>query len=302
MTVSAPDHHRSTPTGLTRRTLVKGAAWSVPVVAAAVATPLAAASAALAALTYEVAPIADHEAPFGASSLRVSNTGASDYTGPITLTTPAWTNVAPFEVNGAVRTTSDGSDIWTVPAASIPAGQSMDIPLTWAGPYPLATEQQPLTVSVDPLAASASPSGSAIIASPYQLLWFAVTPGGQGDPAGTPSFFIGNTTDTALDTTGEVRIGVWAFPQPSVRPIISGGTTYSGVRLAENGMFVGRYADVDLSASARAGRQVFSFAWGTPGGTQPVPQQSRQVLSITAVSGETFALLGSGTVYSSYRP
>ena len=39
------ENHSPSPTsGFTRRTLVKGAAWSVPVVAAAVATPLAAAS------------------------------------------------------------------------------------------------------------------------------------------------------------------------------------------------------------------------------------------------------------------
>jgi hypothetical protein len=303
MTISAPENDLNPAKGFSRRSLVKTAAWSVPVIAVAVATPLAAASTSLASLTYEVTPLVDIDAPYGAVSVRISNTGTIDFAGPLTLTTPSWASIAPFSITGAIASSAGGNDVWTIPAGAVPAGQSLVLDLSWAGPYPLTAEQQPLTVSVDPLIGTATPSGPAAIASPYQLLWFAATPGGEGNVAGTPSFFIANTTETPLDATGEIRIGVWTFPRQSVMPISSGGTTYPGQRVAENGTFTGRYQAVDLDVPARTGRQIFTVNWSILAGTQPVPQQNRQLQSIVSTTqAATFTPLGSVTLYSSYRP
>ena len=82
--------------GVSRRTLVKGAAWSVPVVAAAIATPLAAASVGNAQVSLPVsgalldlrlfdAPttIAANLLPTGPDQLRIQN-GSGAIAGPIT--------------------------------------------------------------------------------------------------------------------------------------------------------------------------------------------------------------------------
>ncbi|WP_309129774.1 hypothetical protein [Microbacterium sp.] len=298
MTTSLPENAHAAAKGVSRRTIVKGAAWSVPAVAVAIATPLAAASTATAALTYEVTPIADVYAPYGAVSVRLTNTGTAEYSGPITLSTPAWATVAPFSVPGATPTTADGTTVWTIPAASIAAGQSIVLDLTWDGPFPEAAEQRPLTVAVDS-SASITPAGPVTVASPYQLLWYAVTPGGQGNPAGSPGFFIGNTTETPYSDTGAIRTGVWGFPLPSVRLFTSNGVTYNGERAAESGQFIARYFDIPLSVPARTGRQVFEYLPSTSG---PALQHSRPLISILTDPATEFDTLGDLALYSPYRP
>src|SRR5690606_17427010 len=115
----------------------------------------------------------------------------------------------------------------------VPAHTSMLLALVWDGPYPASAEQRPLAAVVDATAATITASGATTVASPYQLLWYAATPGGQGDSAGTTSFFIGNTTETPFIATGAIRIELWTFPLPSVRPITTGGTRYAGERALE---------------------------------------------------------------------
>lgn len=301
MTITAPENDPNLVGGISRRTIVKGAAWSLPVVAVAVSTPLAAASVGLAALTFDVTPIVTEEAPFGATSVRVSNTSTVGYSGPLTFTTPPWVTTAAFSIAGATESTVGGVVTWTIPSVTVPAGETLILDLTWDGPYPLTAETQPLVATVDPLAGAITPTGVPTVTSPYQLLWWAATPGGQGNTSGTPSFFIGNTTETALADTGDIRTDTWSFPLPVVRTIETNGVTHTGVRIAENGGFRGYYADVTLAAPARTGRQVFTFTNQTAPVAGTFAQQGRQLRSITTDPATTFALLGSGTLYGPYR-
>lgn len=73
--------HSKTTTDVTRRTLIRAAAWSVPVVAVAVATPLAAASR-RADLGVEMAPASVDGSTFTWPGAVVANTG----TAPLTVT------------------------------------------------------------------------------------------------------------------------------------------------------------------------------------------------------------------------
>ncbi|WP_262001624.1 hypothetical protein [Microbacterium sp. Mcb102] len=70
-----------TSTGITRRSVVRAAAWSAPVIAAAIATPLAAASGA-AALTVQPSPATVTGADFAWPGATVTNTGTT----PLTVT------------------------------------------------------------------------------------------------------------------------------------------------------------------------------------------------------------------------
>ena len=72
--------HRSA--GMTRRTVVRGAAWSAPVIAAAVATPLAAASAERPMTTVQMSPASVEGPSFTWPGATVTNTGTT----PMTVT------------------------------------------------------------------------------------------------------------------------------------------------------------------------------------------------------------------------
>jgi hypothetical protein len=271
----------------------------VPVVAVAVGVPAAAASVGSAAeLTYSVAPLIDVYAPYGAQSILVSNGSDTDYSGPLTFETSAWTSTAPFVIPDATMTAVGSTNVWTVANASIPANQTVVFPLTWDGPYPAAAEQQTLTVTADPNLATVTPVGEAAVASPYQLLWYAVTPGGEGMPDGTPSFFIGNTTETAFGPTSTVRMQLWGFPLSSFPPIIVDGVPYPGRRIVDGGI-IARYDDVLTTVASRGGKLDFDIQWGT---ALPSVQQARQLNSITPAVGGPLTLLGTGTLYSPYNP
>ncbi|MGV2982226.1 hypothetical protein ACNPNP_00860 [Microbacterium sp. AGC85] len=121
--------------GLSRRTVVKGAAWSVPVIAAAVATPLAAASVTPATIAWgpsggqllSVALLNGAQSggslanvnvlPSGANSFTITNPSAGDIVGPLTGTVAVtWTSGIPllspkgygvYAVNGDTAAVSD---------------------------------------------------------------------------------------------------------------------------------------------------------------------------------------------------
>ncbi|KJQ54305.1 hypothetical protein RS85_01907 [Microbacterium sp. SA39] len=197
---------------------------------------------------------------------------------------------------------TDGTNItWTLPAVFLPAGQSLQIDLEWTGPYPSpAPEVQPLSASIDSTLGTITPVGAATVASPYQLLWMAVTPGGAGSVAGTPSLVVRNTTEAPFNGTVTTRYAPpWTFPQPSATPIVINGTSY-GARVAENGVFVVRYTDMPVTVTARGGEQILPFTW-TVAGTAPTPQQQRNLGVTTTGTGETLPILGSPTLYSAYR-
>ncbi|KJQ54304.1 hypothetical protein [Microbacterium sp. SA39] len=287
--------------GVPRRTVIKTAAWSIPVVAVAVSTPLAAASVGAAALTFAVAPLVDIDAPYGAQALTVTNTGTEAFTGAIVFSTPAWATIAPFTSAVMVQGT-DGSNItWTLPAGFLPAGQSLQIDLEWTtGAWPLTAEVQPLSASIDSTLGTITPVGGPTVASPYQLLWFGVTPGGAGNVNGTPSLFIANTTETPFNGAVTTRYTpTWTFPLVSATPIVINGTSY-GTRVAENGVFVARYNNMPVSVAARGGEQALPFTWVLPGGPA-IAQQQRNLGVTTTGTGETLPLLGSPTIYSAYR-
>lgn len=297
MTSTESSNAQTESKGFSRRTVIKTAAWSVPVVAVAVSTPLAAASVGAAALTFEVVPLVDTDAPFGARALTVTNTGTADFTGPIVLSTPAWATIAPFTADGAVQGTAGSNITWMLPAAEVPAGQSLQVDLTWTGPYPtIAPEVQPLTATIDPALGSITPTGETDVTSPYQLLWFGAYPGGEGSPAGS-FLYLSNTTETPFSGTVTLRYAPWTFPLQSVPPIVIGGTSY-GQRVAENGRFVARYLDMPVSVAARAGQQILSFTWAAVNGTA---QQQRAIASVVTGGGATLPVLG-GPIYAAYRP
>ena len=80
--MGSPDHHEAPP-GTSRRAIVKGAAWSVPVVAAAVATPAVAASATVADVPY---------------TLTVKPTGQTK--GQCTVTLPVGASAISYKMSG----------------------------------------------------------------------------------------------------------------------------------------------------------------------------------------------------------
>lgn len=299
MTDSAPERGDHGGAGISRRTIVKSAGWSVPVMAVAVATPLAAASTGPAVLTYQVTPLVEVAAPYGSVSITVSNTSTMPYSGPITLTTPAWATVAPFLLAGTTSASAGENRVWTIPAATIPANESIVLNLTWDGAYPLTAEEQPLAVSVDAAAASISASGSTTVASPYESAWCAVTPGGEGNPAGTASFFIGNTTELPYIAGGTLRTEIWTSPLPPVPSMVADGTTYTGERVLERGEPIARYAGISLNVAARSGKLLFTFV---PPAALPDTQESRRLLSFTADDSLTLDTLGDLTLYSPYAP
>ena len=264
-------------------------------VTATVAVPLAAASVVPADLVFDVVPLAEADAPYGSTAVRVSNTSATDYDGPLTLTTPAWGTVESFAVTGATAVTVGSDRVWTIPAVSIPASQSVVIPFTWTGPFPLLAEGQPLTVAAD--ASRGTVRGSGTVVSPHQLLWFAVTPGGDGNAAGTPSFFIGNTTETTLASSATaIRASLWSFPLTSSQPIVAGGVRYAGARVADGGTIITRYV-VPTPVPARDGKLLFAIEWSN---RTAVAQQHQPIRSITTAAGVTISALGSTMLHSAY--
>jgi hypothetical protein len=301
--LDSPQDDSTLSPGISRRTVVKATAWSVPIIAAAVSAPaLAASGGTTARLTYSVTPLVDVYAPYGTQSILVTNTTGVDFSGELVFSTPEWSSTAPFELAGATMTGGTAS-VWTIPNASIPANDSASFALTWPAGYPVTAEQQPLTVTADPTLAIVSPSGDETIFSPYQLLWYAVTPGGQGNPSGTPGFFIGNTTGTDFASANtDIRMGVWSFPIAIGYRINVDGTSYNGARIAENGTFVFLYNDVPTAVPADGGRLDIPFEWTALGGSIPVAQQQRQLFSIIPDPAVPMATLGSLTIYSISRP
>ena len=291
----------SASTGISRRIFTRGAAWSVPVIGAAIAVPAAAASVGPAALMFSVTPLVDVYAPYGSQLVVVSNTSGQDYAGPLSLRTDAWQTTAPFTIPGATMTVEDGgsANVWTIADASIPADQSLNLPLSWAGPYPMTAEPLGLTVIVDPTRASVAPAGDTTIASPYQLLWYAVLPGGQGNAAGTSGFFIGNTTESEFASNTTARVALWPFPIEAVRPMSVDGVGHAGRRVYEAPTILGRYDDIPVTASARVGKVDFIFdeSASTPSG----PQGSTNIISLIPASG-SLSFLGDVTMYSPYTP
>lgn len=296
MTIDLDSAGNRTP-GLSRRTMVKAAAWTVPVVAVAVAAPLATASVGTSTLTYSVPAFAAEDAPYGSTAVLVTNGSAQAYSGPLTFRTPAWGSASLF-IDGVTAAAEGSSFVWTIPNASIPANGTVAFPVTWARPYPTTAEQQTLTVTADPTRATTVAGGDVTLHSAYQLLWAAVTPGGQGNPSGTSSFFIGNTTETDLTSAATVaRTGTWSFPLPVVVPVMVNGVRFNGARAAENGTFVGRYENVPTPVAAGGDKLHFSYIWSGTNTTQ----QARQLISIIPDSGVVLPILGSGTIYSYYR-
>lgn len=76
----------TTKNGIERRSVIKGAAWSVPVIAAAVATPLAAASGPKAQLAFGGDCVLDVAGLSLGPGFEIVNSGTADWTGTITFT------------------------------------------------------------------------------------------------------------------------------------------------------------------------------------------------------------------------
>lgn len=124
--------------GLTRRTVVKGAAWSVPVIAAAVATPLAAASAAGAdlvptlsgpltlSLTALGLPVATVSTP---TTLTISNLTAAPSTAGNTVNVVYPSSLLTLNITGAGISLLGSDGNYTITLPSIPASGSLTIQL-----------------------------------------------------------------------------------------------------------------------------------------------------------------------------
>lgn len=279
--------------GTDRRTVLRAAAWSAPVIAMAVATPLAAASTEQPALTFEVSPLVDVDAPYGTRTLRLSNPSATDFTGPLTFRMPAMSEATPFLLASGVHSRDGAEDIWTIPSITIPAGETVMLDVTWPGPFPLASEAQPLTVTTDPARGTITPAGNTDVTSPYQYLWAAVTPGGEGSPAGTTSIFIGNTTETTYVAVVPPRLPLWTVPLAAAVPLSVNGTRYTGLKTLENNVLFASYPGVPVTVDARSGKQLFTLLWGSGGASS---QQHRALISMGDLP-----FLGDTMIHSRYR-
>jgi hypothetical protein len=118
-TWTIPDHRDRT--GVNRRTIITGAAWSIPVIALAVAPPLAAASAAAPTLEftngpYEVAGCA----PLGEVILNLTTDGNTPDPGKIvTVVLPAGLTWSDGTSGAKVFTATDASGNISIPAGQI---------------------------------------------------------------------------------------------------------------------------------------------------------------------------------------
>lgn len=137
--------------GLSRRRIVKGAAWSVPVIAAAIAAPAASASggtvSATATWLYGATPqyfkIGGGGTKFngtGPASLSVKNTGTSSFTGTITVTidlAPVGTVLVGIGVESLLPATVSSASVFTQHksaasfsySATIASGATTDFPI-----------------------------------------------------------------------------------------------------------------------------------------------------------------------------
>lgn len=156
-----------TTPGLSRRTVVKGAAWSVPVIAAAVATPLAAAS------------LAD----VGAFAL-AGTCGTLGLLGPgFTLTADATT---PLPVGTTVTVT--GSGVANIGVFSVSGGTATVATLS-------GTSRQITLTSALPAGATIAFRTTLSITVAFQLNAVATLPGGF---AGTGAKTAGNVSSTLV--------------------------------------------------------------------------------------------------------
>ncbi|MHC9046860.1 hypothetical protein ACYX8G_19925 [Microbacterium saperdae] len=281
--------------GIDRRTVLRASAWSAPVIAVAVATPLAAASREQPALTFEVSPLVDVDAPYGTRFLRLSNPSSTDFTAPLTFRMPAMSEATPFLLPGAVHSRDGDDGIWTIPSITVPAGETVMLDVAWPGPFPLAPEAQSLTVVTDPARGTITTTGNTEITSPYQYLWAAVTPGGDGSPAGTTSIFIGNTTETPYGIPVSPRLPLWTLPVVAAVPLSVDGTRYPGVKTLENTQLLVAYPDIPVAVEARTGKQLFTLLWG-PGGVGANGQQHRALISMGGLP-----FLGDILIHSRHR-
>lgn len=150
-------------------------------------------------------------------------------------------------------------------------------------------------------AARVRSTGSATISSGYQLLWFAAAPGGQGNTAGSPGFFIANTTPTDLTSTlSTIRTRVWRFPLVSAPGISANGIPYTGRRFAENGQFSAVYADIPTVVAANGDRLDFTIVWTQAGPS--AAQQTAQMMSVITDTGASLVSLGDLQLYAPFTP
>lgn len=145
---------------ISRRTTVKAAAWSVPVIAAAIATPLAAASAARATIAALVgggisadASAGTASGQFATSGIRISNVVGEWESGELTaayrLTGP-WVSAAITKPDGTPFTQgeviSHGGTVWTVTFVDVDGADTWEVRFT----SPSVTVSADTTVSIPP--------------------------------------------------------------------------------------------------------------------------------------------------------
>ncbi|WAA65718.1 hypothetical protein [Microbacterium oxydans] len=121
---------QGTSTAVTRRTLVRAAAWSVPVIAVAVATPLAAAS--TSPLIVQMNPATVDGSTFDWPGALVTNTGTSDVTLTWTVdVTPALDSLT-GPVTGTITIPAGGSAMVAVGVTGFHVAAAWDSELTLA--------------------------------------------------------------------------------------------------------------------------------------------------------------------------
>ncbi|MFD5213414.1 hypothetical protein [Microbacterium sp. NPDC058345] len=147
-------------------------------------------------------------------------------------------------------------------------------------------------------AATAVPFAAASVTPPVEGLWYSVTPGGEGNPAGTAGFTIFNNGDADFDGTVSIRIALWPYPFSSLQPIVVNGSVYRGQRALENRRILGRYLGVPVTVPA--GSQLdFLFDYTD---TTETTQGTSELISIVADDGTPMVLAGEPTFYTPYTP
>jgi len=224
---------------ISRRTLMKGAAWAVPVVAVAAAAPAWAASSSMLQITGGCAPVGNNGS---LPSFTVANTGATAYTGTITVTET-------IDLSGAAN--GERSNFWQALGQAGAATKTSDASVSVGAWSPSQTganvtsKTRTVTITTT-LAPGASVSWGQVVTSasgqfPSSGTWTAAmtatnTPTISGSPATLPWADIKGCTPTITEThtylNWNYEKSKWCEHGQTFRPDQIDGTIADGIVFA----------------------------------------------------------------------
>ncbi|NYF12775.1 hypothetical protein HDC34_001069 [Pseudoclavibacter sp. JAI123] len=303
MTSATPQDRR-----INRRTIIRGAAWSAPVIAVAAAAPSAAASP----REFRIAPLSDFAATrcvatsAGTARFRVTLRGAAAPVGtPVALQLPAGLTFTAGGTTANVTTVADG--VVNVPAFTVtgPAGSYAITGTVNAqvSPAQVFGDVNPSPGTVTELRRSVGPATTAPTFSTVAMTGITTATLGaiSGDQAATGTVSTGSNAAVIVSPGGSVQIwGNNSGTQAPAHSILAvGGTNVSGVRFVDSWTSV-QTANAGAGGVAAGATGAAVYQWyrnGTGAGpltTTPVTGISGNVIDAQSNDGYSYVLTSTG--------